>query len=368
MKQKAHQPSMFAVNTMDVSASKHYFNTPLTHGPQQIDLSDYHIDRNIGNGQYGNVFRAIHYRTEKQYALKIILTHNKSKALKDALDEVHAHSCFSHHNIVQLIGYQQEQGKVGLLMEYADKGNLFQYIQRRGSLNEFEAHDFFMQVVNGIKYLHSNNYIHRDIKPENILRSGNIIKICDFGGTVKLDDPKIKNAYGTFEYVAPETISKREYSTATDIWALGILLYELVHGKAPFRSTENGKLLYKIQHDTPIYKKGLSAGLLQVLDGLLAKQPQQRWTIQKLYDSQWMKQTFTPNKSEFHHFILNLRNGKKLSDYNEHNCTLSTSIITPTNKSLRDNTTQCSSKALKFKPVVSHTNSFWEKMAYLITD
>ena len=84
--------------------------------------------------------------------------------------------------------------------------------------------------------MHKNDYIHRDIKPENILLfENNLVKLCDFGWCVKLTLAQRTTFCGTFEYMAPEMIKKNLYGKEIDIWALGILLYEMIHGHSPFR-------------------------------------------------------------------------------------------------------------------------------------
>lgn len=88
----------------------------------------------------------------------------------------------------------------------------------------------------GIYFLHLNGFIHRDLKPENLLVGDkNILKICDFGWCVQEDSEQRNTFCGTLEYMAPEMITNKSHNQMLDVWSLGILLYELCHGRAPFR-------------------------------------------------------------------------------------------------------------------------------------
>jgi len=104
-------------------------------------------------------------------------------------------------------------------------------------MDERNAFKYFIQTVSAINFLHSNELVHRDIKPENLLLDEfNNIKLCDFGWCVRIEDDEQRKTFcGTYEYMAPEVINEEYYNKSIDIWSLGILLYELLHGYSPFR-------------------------------------------------------------------------------------------------------------------------------------
>ena len=125
-------------------------------------------------------------------------------------------------------------------MEYAQKGNLYQYIQKKKGISENEAFKYFIQVASAIYFLHKHGYIHRDIKPENILIDDNFdIKLCDFGWCVSIEKGERTTFCGTYEYMAPEMVNDEFYDMGIDIWSLGVLLYEMIHGYSPFRAHNN---------------------------------------------------------------------------------------------------------------------------------
>jgi len=128
-----------------------------------------------------------------------------------------------------------------ILLEHAGNGNLYFYIHSREGLPEKLALRFFYQTALAVKHLHDRNIIHRDIKPENILFDENFnIKLCDLGWSVehKEEDNMRETICGTYEYMSPEIVLKRKHDSKVDIWCLGILLYEMLHGAPPF-SAEN---------------------------------------------------------------------------------------------------------------------------------
>ena len=122
-------------------------------------------------------------------------------------------------------------------MEYVSGGTLFNLIKRTNGMDEKQAFRFFISAVSALSFLHANNFVHRDLKPENLLLDENgVVKLCDFGGCVRSDIGSRSTFCGTFEYMAPEIINENAYDNSIDVWSLGILLYELIHGYSPFRA------------------------------------------------------------------------------------------------------------------------------------
>lgn len=127
-------------------------------------------------------------------------------------------------------------------MEHIEKGSLFELLRKRKQFSEDEAFYYFVQVVSGLYFMHQHGFIHRDLKPENLLiGENNELKICDFGWCVEFDadENRPRTTFcGTLEYMAPEMISSKPHTHLVDVWSLGILLFELCHGKAPFRGDQ----------------------------------------------------------------------------------------------------------------------------------
>ncbi|OMJ66081.1 hypothetical protein SteCoe_37206 [Stentor coeruleus] len=207
-------------------------------------LSDYEdMNSSLGSGSYAEVKLVKHKRTKVLSAMKIV---NKKLAEQELSieiinREIAIHSKLNHPHIIKLFNSFTDETNIYLVLEYAESGSLFEKIEDNGKLTEDEARKFFVQTVNGIIYLHENEIVHRDVKPENILldKSGNV-KICDFGWCARGTEDR-STFCGTLDYMAPEIIKGQKHSYEVDIWALGVLLYEILHGYSPFQGREADK-------------------------------------------------------------------------------------------------------------------------------
>lgn len=167
------------------------------------------IAKTIGKGGFGKVKIGIHLPTQQKVAIKIL---NKDK-IKDEMDaerisrEIHILKLLRHTNIVQLYDTVSSNRHIYLIMEYADGGDLFEFINKKQVLDEAKASMLFQQLISSVEYIHKQGIVHRDIKPENILLDNkqSVIKLVDFGlsNTYKQDN-YVKTACGSPCYAAPE--------------------------------------------------------------------------------------------------------------------------------------------------------------------
>ena len=125
-----------------------------------------------------------------------------------------------------------------IIMEYCKDGDLKKYLKRREreGLPEPEVLSIMKQITKGYQELARNNTIHRDLKPANILINTGYFKICDFGFSKVIKDPTVANktCVGSPIYMAPQILDKKDYSAKCDIWSLGIIFYEMLHGNVPW--------------------------------------------------------------------------------------------------------------------------------------
>jgi serine/threonine protein kinase len=180
-------------------------------------------------------------------------------------------------------------------MEYAENGDLLNYIHRNGPLPEAEARRCFAQVVTTLEYLHVERRIaHRDLKLENVLLDRyNNIRLADFGLSKEFspDCPQLKSACGSPPYAPPEVVKGQPYSHEADIWSSGVLLFGIVVGRLPFWDDNIRRLFDAILNEPVRYPSFLSPTLVDLLDKLLCKDPRQRITLQAIKSHAWFSHT-----------------------------------------------------------------------------
>ena len=267
----------------------------------------------IGEGTFGEIYLSFHKKDNSKYVIKLIQK-EKLKKMECPLDliykEIYIQLKFNHPNITRLFSFHEDKENIYMILEYSNNGNLFSKIRFQKFLSEDEAFIYFIQVVNAINFLHENGYIHRDIKPENILLDrNNNVKLCDFGWCTKIsENQKRKTFCGTIEYMSPEIISNENYDKCVDIWALGILLYEMLHGFSPFKS-KNIKLNYEqlkeeifnnIENGSyVIYKeKQLSKECVSLIRKVLEKNDEERINVKEIFPQPWVRKYEKIKKKE----------------------------------------------------------------------
>lgn len=210
-------------------------------------LSDFEIGRPLGRGKFGNVYLAREKKSKYIVALKVLfksqlINNNVHHQLKR---EIEIQSHLRHPNILRLFGYFYDETRVYLILEYAQKGELYTLLKQEVRFSEKKAAKFISQLIDALLCCHERNVIHRDIKPENILLGAKgEIKIADFGWSVHAPSSRRDTMCGTLDYLPPEMILQRPYNHTVDLWCLGVLTYEFLVGNPPFE-TKNTTDTYK---------------------------------------------------------------------------------------------------------------------------
>jgi serine/threonine protein kinase len=249
-------------------------------------------ERSLGAGTFGSVKLVREIATGKFYAFKIFDLSDPKKAVARNIDiEISIHKRLNDHpNVIKYIGYIHQHPFVCIILEYAENGNLFKYIHKNRFLPESVIFKFFYQTCSAIDYFHKNNYMHRDIKPENLLLDSQLnIKLCDYGWAAQNIYKKRVTCCGTFEYMAPEVVYGLEHDYRIDIWALGVLLYELLHGRAPFK----GRTKAEIERSLSVYPFEMSDIVSfqakDLLLRILRRNPAERMSMEEIFEHPWMK-------------------------------------------------------------------------------
>ena len=207
---------------------------------QKID-GRYQIVRNIGEGGMANVYLAYDTILEREVAVKILRGDlaTDEKFVKRFQREAKAASSLNHPNIVEMYDVGEDDGNYFIVMEYIDGKTLKSLIKKRGALSLPEVIDIMLQLTSAIACAHDSYIIHRDIKPQNvlILEDGRV-KITDFGIAIALNSAELtqtNSVMGSVHYLPPEQANGRGATIKSDIYSLGILMYELLTGKLPFK-------------------------------------------------------------------------------------------------------------------------------------
>ena len=254
---------------------------------ENLDINDFIFKDDIGEGNFGKVKFCIFKRTGEEFAIKII---NKKK-IKDKMKnsffkENEIATKFNHINVIYVYRIFEDRENFYLVMEYCQKGELFDYIVEHQRLSENEASVFFYQLINGVEYIHSKGIAHRDLKPENLLlTTDKTLKIIDFGLSHEFDPSSclLKTKCGSPSYAAPEIISCNYYDGfKTDIWCCGIILYAMLCGFLPFEGDENPILFRNILECDPEMPDWLSIISRDLIIKILNPDPDERITLEEI--------------------------------------------------------------------------------------
>ncbi len=205
--------------------------------------------RKLGKGGFGEVWLA--ERKSKFVTTKV--------AVKLPLDEQVDHETIKqeaqlweqasgHPNILPIIDADEYEGQIVIVSEYAPDGSLDEWLKQNGKMPVEKAVEMTIKILDGLEFLHSRNIIHRDLKPANILLQGNTPRLADFGISRALRTTvtsQSQNISGTFAYMSPEALDGKR-SVQTDIWSVGVNLYQFLTGTLPFPNNEPSQLLAAI--------------------------------------------------------------------------------------------------------------------------
>lgn len=251
----------------------------------------------IGQGSFAKVYKGYHYNSKTEVAIKAIYLDNKkipNRKLfaKRISNEIKIMLQLQHPNIITLYDYSfsDDFETVYLIMEYCPS-DLNVYLKEKGKLSEKEANNFFCQICDGLKYLLSEKILHRDLKPHNfLLTADNKIKITDFS-FAKIFEPNTMSSTicGSPLYMAPELLKGEIYTNKSDLWSLGVILYQLLFDKYPYYADTPYTLIEKIQNkplSLPV--SNISDDCILLIHDLLKIDVLKRITWIDLFENKWL--------------------------------------------------------------------------------
>lgn len=242
-------------------------------------LGDYRNLKQIARGAMGIIFRAEHVKDGRVVALKVLPLHmvQDQREIERFRREIETVTALDHPNIVKIIAFGQDDDFYYYAMEFLEGRSLRELIHDRGHLSPFYAAELTRDAARGLSYAHAHGVIHRDVKPSNLMicKDG-VLKIVDFGLAFKKQSPNLTAtglSLGTPAYMSPEQIEggRNEVSERSDIYSLGVTLYEAVTGRRPFEGDNHYDVLKRVLFDQPPSAIDLNAGLPRELSEIIGR-------------------------------------------------------------------------------------------------
>jgi len=252
-------------------------------------ISDrYQIIKSIGEGGMANVYLAYDTILDRNVAIKVLRGDlaNDEKFVRRFQREALAASSLSNPNIVEVYDVGEDNGEYYIVMEYIEGKHLKQLLKKRGKLTVTEAVDIVSQITSGLSVAHDSYIIHRDIKPQNIMILENgLVKITDFGIAMALNSTQLtqtNSVMGSVHYLPPEQASGKGSTLQSDIYSIGILFYELLTGKLPYKGENAVEIALKhLKEPLPSIREEIPS-IPQSVENIIikatAKNPKNRYT------------------------------------------------------------------------------------------
>ncbi len=247
-------------------------------------IGQFQIVEELGVGGMGTVYKARDTRLNRYVAIKALHPHvlRDSQAYRRFKNEAQISAQLSNPNVATLYDFIKEADHSYLIMEYIDGITIEKKLKDEGALSVKETIGLTKQILRGLSEAHRLNILHRDLKPANVmLKAGNYAKLMDFG-IARLENATRLTAnnkvIGTVEYMAPELLKGKEPSKASDLYAVGVIIHEMLTGKTLFVANSEAALVYSIVNEKPeIDLSGVPQQLRRIVKKLTHKSPQNRY-------------------------------------------------------------------------------------------
>lgn len=271
-------------------------------------LRNYVVTEPLGQGAYGRVYKARGKTGPREVvAVKCVLRSQLTKSEADNLfTEIKLLKTMRHEHIVGLVDFCSDANYIYIIMEYCGGGDLSKFIKSRQRLSEATCKQFLQQLALALRFLRSKDVAHLDLKPSNILlvnASGSqkapVLKLADFGLAQHFsEEEKRTGVRGSYLYMAPEICLGRKYDAKVDLWSVGVILFECLFGRAPFKSETEREMLLKIKEEKPIVMpraNNISKECYSLLEKCLRRDPARRIGFEEFFAHPFLDLEHVPN-------------------------------------------------------------------------
>ena len=308
-------------NAIEKSKSNQSIKEPIPESLSEIpdeiplNINIFSIGKCLGHGQYGRVYFAEDKFIKKKFAIKIIEKKMLNKNYSQLKIEIEIHVRLKHKNIIEMYAYFYDENFIYILFEYAPFGSLFDVLKTQNKLiTKEKIFQIIYQISKALLHLKQKKIVHKDLKLENILvtdlNENNItVKLGDFGCATQCFTKKIFqfSKKGTAQYLSPEIIITHKFDYKADVWALGIIIYEiLTNGISPFNYDNNNKIYDEIKNYSdfksicePIKKLHIDEDLYDLLGKILEKDINKRINIEQILESKYILKNINIYENNF---------------------------------------------------------------------
>ena len=250
-------------------------------------VGNYRLIERLGEGAMGAVYKGIDLMVEREVAIKMLRPEIARQP--EIVNRFHAEAVtlakLNHPNVATLYSFFREEDEFFMVMEFVAGRTLDAMIREVGTMPPERALTVASQVLNAVEHAHSLGILHRDLKPANIMLASSTVKVTDFGIARALGQARMTregNIVGTLEYLAPERISGHEADARSDLYSVGVVLYEMLSGHLPFeRDTEFELMRAQLEESPPAFSElglfSIPPRLEEVVRKALAKNPGERF-------------------------------------------------------------------------------------------
>ncbi|XP_072920575.1 serine/threonine-protein kinase PLK2b [Hemitrygon akajei] len=255
----------------------------------------------LGKGGFAKCYEMTDLTTNIVYAAKIIPHTRVAKPhQREKIDrEIELHRTLHHKHIVHFYHHFEDKENIYILLEHCSRRSMAHVLKARKALTEPEVRYYLRQIVSGLKCLHEQGILHRDLKLGNFFINESMeLKIGDFGLAAKLEpvEQRSRTICGTPNYLSPEVLNKQGHGCESDIWALGCVMYTMLLGRPPFETTNLKETYRCIKEARYTMPSSLSISARQLIASMLAKNPEDRPSLDDILHYDFLTQGFTPER------------------------------------------------------------------------